>query len=228
MIWSKGTHHSPVMQNWKKDWFVVSKTTRVWWFLTWALKILKISTLIDSFCAKYVTFDLKKYRGVTFNNTEERCQISRKTYLGFGKWHKEYGKFSPEHLKVSKLGLSWDPFIQSRKCMSLEFTKELCVMTMQNDARFEEGLLVVSKLTWRVWRVLHSQVSKICPLMSSFWTKHTLFELKKYRGVMFHDIEEWCKIWRKADLWIGKWHEEFGRFLPEQYKVSKVGFFYPK
>ena len=31
--------------------------------LIWALKILKISVLIDSFCAKYITFDLKKYKG---------------------------------------------------------------------------------------------------------------------------------------------------------------------
>ena len=149
MIWSKGTHHSPVMQNWKKDWFVVSKTTRVWWFLTWALKILKISTLIDPFCAKYVTFDLKKYRGVTFNNTEERCQISRKTYLGFGKWHKEYGKFSPEHLKVLKFGLWCYPFIQSRKCTSLNVTEELYVMIIKNDANFEKELTCLFKIDMR-------------------------------------------------------------------------------
>ena len=24
-------------------------------------------------------------------------------HLRFGKWHKEFGKFSPEHLKVSRL-----------------------------------------------------------------------------------------------------------------------------
>ena len=32
-------------------------------------KILKISTLSDSYCAKYVTFDLKKSRGVVFHGT---------------------------------------------------------------------------------------------------------------------------------------------------------------
>ena len=55
----------------KKIWFVVSKMAIIWWILTWALEILKISTLIGSFCAKYITFDLKKYRGVIFHNTEE-------------------------------------------------------------------------------------------------------------------------------------------------------------
>ena len=29
-------------------------------------------------------------------------------------------------------------FIQSRKCMSLKFTGELCVMKLKSDAKFEE------------------------------------------------------------------------------------------
>ena len=36
-----------------------------------ALKILNISTLIGSFCAKYITFDLKKYRRVIFYDNEK-------------------------------------------------------------------------------------------------------------------------------------------------------------
>ena len=31
----------------------------------------QISTLTGSFCAKYITFELKKYRGVIFHDTEE-------------------------------------------------------------------------------------------------------------------------------------------------------------
>ena len=55
-------------------------------------------------------FQVKKNRGVTFDGTEDWCKIWRKTELRFQKWHEEFGKFSPEHLKVSKLGLWWDPF----------------------------------------------------------------------------------------------------------------------
>ena len=73
------------MQNLKKNWFVVSKMTRIWWILTWALEILKIFTLIGSFCAKYITFDLKKYRGVIFHDTTKWFKIWRKTDLWFGK-----------------------------------------------------------------------------------------------------------------------------------------------
>ena len=39
-----------------------------------------------------------------------------------------------------KTGISWDPSMQSRKCMSLKVTEELCVVTMKNDAKFEEEL----------------------------------------------------------------------------------------
>ena len=52
----------------------------------------------------------------------------------------KFGKFSPEHLKVPKSELWWGPFAQSRKCMTLKFTKESCVMTMKYDTKIEEEL----------------------------------------------------------------------------------------
>ena len=30
-----------------------------------------------------------------------------------------------------------------------------------------------------------------------FESKYIIFELKKYRGVIFDDSEHWCRIWRK-------------------------------
>ena len=53
------------------------------------------------------------------------------------KLYEKFDKFSPEQTKFSKLGLSLDPFIKSRKCMSLKLRGELCLMTMKNDAKFE-------------------------------------------------------------------------------------------
>ena len=89
---------------------------------------------------------------------------------------------------------------------------------MQNLKR---NWLVVSKLTWgfdEFWPK-HLKVSKIFTLMCSFWAKYIILKLKMYRGVIFHDTEEWCKIWRKTNFWFGKWHEEFGKFLPEHLKM---------
>ena len=65
------------------------------------------------------------------------------------KWHEEYDKFPPEHLKVSKLGFWWDLLIQSWKCMSLKSTDESYVMTMKNDTKFEEELTSHFKVDMR-------------------------------------------------------------------------------
>ena len=84
---------------------------------------------------KYIKFELQKYRGVIFHDIEELCKFWRKTELWFGKRQEEFGRFSPEHLKVSELGLWWDHFVQSRRGMALKFTEKLCVMTMKNNAK---------------------------------------------------------------------------------------------
>ena len=44
-------------------------------------------------------------REVIFDGTEDWCKIWRKTDFCFLKRPEEFGKFSPEHLKVSK---NWD------------------------------------------------------------------------------------------------------------------------
>ena len=59
---------------------------------------------------------------------------------GLKKRLEKFGKFSPEQLKVSKLELLWDPFVQSRTVINLKLTEELCVMTMNNNAKFEGKL----------------------------------------------------------------------------------------
>ena len=46
----------------------------------------------------------------------------------------------------------------------------------------------------------HSKVSKSFILMGSFWGMCIFFQLKKYRGVVFHETEEGYKIWRGMDL----------------------------
>ena len=129
-------------------------------------EVSKIFTLMGSFWAKHIFFELKKYSGVIFHQTEEGYKIWRGIDLSFQNWHKGFEKLWPEHSKVSKI-----------------FT-----------------------------------------LMGSFWAKYILFELKRYRGNIFHDIEEWCKIWRTTDLLLEKWHEEFNKFWPEHWKCQNWDF----
>ena len=90
-------------------------------------------------------FELQKYWGVIFYDTEELCTFWRKTDLWFEKRLDKFGKFSPEHLKVSKLGLWWDPFVQSRKGMRSYVSWQWRIM--QNLKR---NSLAISKLTWGI------------------------------------------------------------------------------
>ena len=178
----------------------VSKLTwRVWRVLH--LQVSKMCPLMSSFWTKHTLFELKKYSGVMVHDIEEWCKIWRKTNLWFGKWHVEFDKFWSEHLKVSKLGHWWDSFIQSRKCMSLKFTEELCIITMKNDAKFEEELACRFKIDTTIWRILTPALEylKNVYFNGSFWAKYIMFELKKYRRVMFDGTEDWDKIWGKTD-----------------------------
>ena len=82
-----------------------------------------------------------------------------------------------------------------------------------HELQIYEG--VISKDTeewWKIWRGIdllfqnwhkefdkfwleNSKVSKIYTLMGWFWLKYIIIELKKYRGVIFHDTRVWRKIW---------------------------------
>ena len=50
------------------------------------------------------------------------AKFEEKLTCGLENDMRNLAKVSPEYLKVSKLVLSWDPFVQSRKCLSYKFT----------------------------------------------------------------------------------------------------------
>ena len=75
------------------------------------------------------------------------------TDLGFGKWHEEHGKFSPERLKVSKLCFWWDPLFQTWKRMRSKSTEEI-LSWQWRMTNLKRNWLVISKLKWGIWRIL--------------------------------------------------------------------------
>ena len=113
------------------------------------LKVSKTYTLMGCFWPKYFMFQLKKYSEVIFHDTRVWCKFWRKTNLWLTKWHQEFGKLWPEDTKISKLRLLLGPFIQSRKCMRLKFTRELCVKIMTNNAKFEKEVTHQFKIYMR-------------------------------------------------------------------------------
>ena len=112
-------------------------------------KVSKMFTLMGSFWAKYILFDLKKYGRVMVHDREKWCKLWRGIGLWFEKWPEDFSKFSQEHLKVSKLGFWWNTLIENREAMSSKFTEELRVMTMNNAAKFGEVMTCCFKIDIR-------------------------------------------------------------------------------
>ena len=140
--------------------------------------------------------------------------------MWFGKWHEEYG-FFPEH---SRLGFWWDALINLKK-YELKIHKgvichdnELSKIWIWTDLSFQSRHEDFDEF----WPEHLKKVSKIFILIGSFWAKYMLFEVKKYRQVIFHETEEGSKIWRGIDLSFQNWHKEFDKFWAEHSKVSKV------
>ena len=113
------------------------------------LKISKIYTLMGFFWTKYM-FELKKVYGsyvwwhwILIQHLKENLLVLSKLTWGI------IASFHQSTFEVYKFEVWWDPFIQSRKCMSLKFTGEFCVMTMKNDTKFEQELTCQFKIDMR-------------------------------------------------------------------------------
>ena len=107
-------------------------------------------------------------------------------------------------------------------------------MTLKSDAKFKEKLTCGFKYDMRNLVNFHptTQKSKNFTSMGYFCPKYMRFELKKYRGVIFHDTEQWCKIWINPDLVVSKMRalkslknytimDSTMEFLSKAYNVSR-------
>ena len=135
-------------------------------------------------------FDLKKYRGVTFMTLKNHAKFEEKLTCGLENDIRNLANCHQNTLEWSKLGLWWDPFTQSRKCM---------IWVLNFDPS--------------------TQVSKMCTLIGTFRSKYMTFDLRKYRGVIFRDTEVSCKIWRKNWLLVCKMIWEIWKILTRTSKT---------
>ena len=126
--------------NVKKNKFVVSKMTRIWWILIRALKSLKNLHFFWSLLCKVYNVWSKKLQRSYLSWQWRVMQNLKKNWLVVN-WRgkKDITNAVNFHQNTWKCQ-NWDPLVQNRWCMSLKFTGELCVMTMKNDTRLEEEL----------------------------------------------------------------------------------------
>ena len=83
-------------------------------------------------------------------------------------------------------------FCKNHVKFQLKSTEELSLMTLKSDAKFKEKLTCGFKYDMRNLVNFHptTQKSKNFTPMGYFCPKYMRFELKKYRGVIFHDTEQ--------------------------------------
>ena len=135
------------------------------------LKVSKIFILMCSFWAKYIPFELKKYRRVIWHETEDGYKIWKASNLSFKNWHKEFVKFWPERSKVSKIftlmGSLWanQMFFELKKYRGviLHEPKKGCKIRKDIDSSFQNWHKEFDK----IWPEF-SKVSKIFVLIGSF------------------------------------------------------------
>ena len=101
-------------------------------------------------------------------------------------------------------------------------------MTLKSDTKFKEKLAWGFKYDMR--NVVNFQPTT--QNSESFCPKYMRLELKKYRRVIFHDTEQWCKIGINPDLVVSKMARGIGwtfiRAPKSQKNCTLMGFFCQK
>ena len=134
-------------------------------------------------------------------------------------------KFDPSTRKSEKfcilMGSYWAKYIlfelEKNRWIIFHETEERYIIWRGIDLPFQNWHKKFDKFWPEHWKV-----SKMFILMGSFWAKYRFFELKNYRGIIFHETEERYKISRRIDLSFQNWYKEFDKIWPEQSKVSKI------
>ena len=113
--------------------------------------------------------------------------------------------------QVSKLELWWGPFIQSTKCMSLQFKEELYIMTKKNDAKFEEELTCRFK-NW------HHNLTNFDP------STRMSQKMLHFNGLLLTKVYNvWAKKVQKSYVW---WHWRLMQNLKENWLLRNLANFH--
>ena len=139
-----------MMKNLKRNWLVVSKLTQgIWRILTGELESLKNIHFNGLLLTKLYNVWAKKEQGRYVWLHSRLMQCLKENWLVFPKLTWGIWQIFTRALESLQTETLIAYFCQKWKCMSLKFTGELCVMTMKNDAKFEEELTCRFKIDMR-------------------------------------------------------------------------------
>ena len=136
-----------VMFDGTQDWYKVWRKTDlyfqklawgIWQICSRALESLQIGTFMACFCLKLKMRELKIYKGVLSHDNEEWCKNWKGIDLSVQNWHEEFVKRALENFK--NLHFNRLLLIKLYNVWAKKSIKELCLMALKIDAKFEGKL----------------------------------------------------------------------------------------
>ena len=197
-------------EKWCKIWWGLDLSIQNWYkefdeFWPEHSKFSKIWTLITCFWPRYIMLDLKRSTEELFDCTEDWCQIWRQTDLYSLKWHEEFGKFSPEHIRKSKNWIfSWVLLSKVENVWAWNLQGSYVSWEWRMTQNVKRNCLVNSKVTWVIWWTLSQALENLKNLnfnellltkVYNAWAKESTDELLGIvRRLMWNLKENWLVI----------------------------------
>ena len=167
------------MQNLKRNWLVESWHEEFNKFWPEHSKISKICNLMGCFWPKYLMLQIRKYRAVMFDSTQDWWKNLKKKWFVVSKTTKIWWILMWALKNLKNLHFDWFFLV-------IFGLKKLSFMTLESDAKFEEKLTCGLENNMRNLANFHQSTwkSQNWDLMGFFGPKLKIYELKIYRGVM--------------------------------------------
>ena len=178
---------------------------------------------MGSFWPKYIMFQLKKYRGVMFDGTQDSYKVWRKTELCFQKLTWRIWHIFTRTLERLQIGTMMASFCLKLKIYELKIYRRVMCHDNEEWCKNWRGIDLSVQNLRGIWRILTRALKNLknLHLNGLLLTKVYNVWAKKSRGIMFDSTEYWCKTWRKTYLCFQKWHEEFSKFSLEHVRKCK-------
>ena len=146
---------------------------------------LKSCTLITSFCPKHIMLQVETCVMTLKGDAEFKGKQTRglkhdiMNLVNF-----EASSWRSKNLLFHRLLL-----FKAYKVLDEKVQKSCVAWHWRVMQSLKKRWFLVPKMTWGIRRIFTR-----CTLMSFFWPKYIMFQLKYYRGVMCYEREGWCNI----------------------------------
>ena len=193
--------HWRVIQNLERNQFVVSKLTRgIWQILTWALESLKKFPFNGLLLRKVYIVRAKKVKRSYLSWHWRVMQNLKRNWLAVSKLTWEIWRILTRALENLR------NFHFNGLLLSWKSKEELSFMTLKSNAKFQEELTLVSKLTGGIWWILARALESLKNfhfnglLLSKVyivWAKNVQRSYLSWRWRVMQNLKKnWLVVWK--------------------------------